>query len=83
MVIITSQHVGTYTMAKLTEALGGENSVSEPSQQLRKQQNTQMLNDHTSANTLVTDTQLHSVLILHAVNPPQSTALGCLQQTVH
>lgn len=63
MLIITIQHVGTYTMAKLTEALGGENSMSEPSQQLRKQLNTQMLDDHTSANTLVIGTQLHTPLI--------------------
>lgn len=34
MLIIKSEHIGTYTMAKLREALGGENSMSKPCQQL-------------------------------------------------
>lgn len=34
MLIIKSEYVGTYTMAELREALGGERSMSEPSQQL-------------------------------------------------
>lgn len=34
MLIIRSKRAGTYTMAELTEALGGENSMSKPSQQL-------------------------------------------------
>lgn len=34
MLIIKSEHICTYTMAKLTEALGGESSMSEPCQQL-------------------------------------------------
>lgn len=34
MLIIKSEYIGTYTMAKLTEALRGENSMSESSQQL-------------------------------------------------
>lgn len=34
MLISMSEHIGTYTMAKLTEALGGESSMSEPRQQL-------------------------------------------------
>lgn len=40
MLIIKNEHIGTYTMAKLTEALGGENSNSEPSQQLPATKNT-------------------------------------------
>ncbi len=34
VVFIKTEHTGTYTMAKLTEALEGENSMSEPGQQL-------------------------------------------------
>lgn len=34
MLIIKSERTGTYTMAKLTDALGGENSMSEPRWQL-------------------------------------------------
>lgn len=34
VLIIKSEHISTYTMAKLTEALEGENSMSKASQQL-------------------------------------------------
>ena len=34
MLINMSEHISTYTMAKLAEALGGQNSMSKPSQQL-------------------------------------------------
>lgn len=34
VLIIKSVHISTYTMAKLTEALEGENSMSKASQQL-------------------------------------------------
>lgn len=77
MLIIKSQYTGTYTMAKLTEALGGESSVSDQANNYQ-QQNTQMLNDHSSIQTHThahhRRTQLHKhtrqgVLILHAVNP--------------
>ncbi len=51
MLIIKSKHIGTYTMAKLTEALRGERTACQSHANNYQQQNTQMLNDLTSIQT--------------------------------
>lgn len=51
MLIMKREHISTYTMAKLTEALEGEEQHVRATPTINQQQNTQMLNDHSSIHT--------------------------------
>lgn len=81
MLIMKRDHISTYTMAKLTEALEGGEQHVRATPTINQQQNTQMLNDHSSIHNTHTHTLIARALpsrqeshtlagcVLHAVSP--------------
>lgn len=94
MLIIKSEHIGTYTMAKLTEALRGRqqhvratptitsNKTHRCLMIVRLFKHTLTNDTHICANTL-NRSQTHSPYFACRQPTQHSTVLGCLHQTVH
>lgn len=80
MLLMKREHISTYTMAKLTEALeGGEQHVRAPT--INQQQNTQMLNDHSSIHNTHTHTYCARTPLSTRVTHTRRLCFACRQPT--